>query len=157
MKRHLQRLQHHLEADPASTDAGRILRVPGATNHKTGRVATLATFTGEQHDLHAITGDLPDSPDYTPPDTPRTAKTDDELVALFTGVYQENGAPGRHDAFRSVCGVLIARAPRMPPDVLCELAVRWAQKHTTPCKDRAELERNFANLLARELKNKGLA
>jgi hypothetical protein len=53
--------------------------------------------------------------------------------------------------FRSVSGVLLARcAGLLPDDVLRELAVGWAEAHFHPCKPRAELRRNFDNLLARE-------
>jgi hypothetical protein len=129
------------------------MRVPGSRSHKTGRIATVELFTGEAHVAAAITGGLPDAPRYTPPDAPKVAKSTDELVALFAGRYQE---PGRHDVFRSVVGVLLARCGRMPPDVLCELACCWAERHTAPCKDRAELERNFDNLLARGRARRGL-
>jgi hypothetical protein len=63
VKRHLQRLAHHLEADAGSTDAAHVFRVPGSRNHKPGgRVARLVRFTGEAHDLDELTGDLPDPP-----------------------------------------------------------------------------------------------
>lgn len=157
VKQHALRIQHHLEGDPASTEAARILRVPGSINHKTGNVATVEHFTGDVHALAAITGELPDSPDYAPPDAPKRAKSTDELEELFAGTYHEGGEDGRHEHFRSIVGVLLARCPWMPPDVLLELAVCWAQKHTVPCRPRAELERNFDNLLARELTRRGLA
>lgn len=58
---HLRRLAAHLEADMASTDAARVLRVPGSRHHGTGRVAVLERFTGEAHTLADLTGDLPDT------------------------------------------------------------------------------------------------
>ena len=151
VKRHLLRVAHHLEADMASTDPARILRVPGSRSHKTGRVATLVSFTGEAHDLAGLTGDLPDAPSWAPPGK-RPGKTTSELVALFVGRHPEGE---RHEAFRSVVGVLLRRGDRLPPDVLLELAVAWAQTHLVPCRDRAELERNFDNLLARERARRG--
>ena len=57
---HLRRLAHHLDADPASCDAARVLRLPGSRSHKTGRVARLDAFTGETYALDEITGELPD-------------------------------------------------------------------------------------------------
>jgi hypothetical protein len=154
-RRHLLRLAHQLDADLASTDAARVLRVPGSRHHGTGRVAVLERFTGETHALADLTGDLPDAPQWTAPDTPRLAKTTDELVRLFTSHYtHEDG--GRHDPYRSVVGVLLRYCDRLPPDVLLELAVAWAQTHTTPCKPREELERNFDNLLARERARRGI-
>lgn len=60
IRRHLLRLARHLEADEASCDAARVLRVPGSVSHKTGRVARLESFTGEAHALDDVTGDLPD-------------------------------------------------------------------------------------------------
>jgi hypothetical protein len=156
VRRHALRLAHHLEADLGACDAGRILRVPGSCHHATGRVAELVRFTGEAHTLDELTGDLPDAPAWRAPDRARPAKTTDELVALFRGHYtHEHG--GRHDPYRSVCGVLLRYCDRLPPDVLLELAVAWAQAHTSPCKPRAELERNFDNVLARERARRGIA
>jgi hypothetical protein len=109
----------------------------------------LESFTGEAHDLEALTGDLPGAPQYKPPGEQRPTKTTSELVALFGRRYSHEDG-GRHDPFRSVVGVLLRRCGALPPDVLLELAVAWAQTHTAPCKDRAELERNFDNLLERE-------
>jgi hypothetical protein len=88
------------------------------------------------------------------PEAPRAAKSDAELVRLFAGTHTEDGG-GRHEPYRRVVGVLLARGGRFPPDVLLELAVSWAKDHTNPCKPRAELERNFSNLLARELSKRG--
>lgn len=156
VKRHALRIQHHLEGDRVSTDPARILRVPGSVNHKTGKVAVVERFTGEIHTLDTITGGLPDSPHYARPDVPTKAKSTNDLLALFAGVYHEGGEDGRHEHFRSIVGVLLSRCPRLPPDVLFELACCWAEKHTVPCRPRAELERNFDNLLARELKRRGL-
>jgi hypothetical protein len=154
VRRHELRLAHHLESDPATCDPGRVMRIPGSRSYKTGRVATVESFTGELHTLDTVTGELEDSPDFQPPDAPHPAKTTSELVSLFAGRYDEGE---RHARFRSVVGVLIARCPRVPPDVLCELACCWAERHTSPCKDRDELERQFDNLLAQELKRRGLA
>ena len=154
VRRHALRLAHHLEADAASTDAARVLRVPGSRHHGTGRVAVLERFTGEAHELEELTGDLPDAPEWRPANAPRAAKSTDELVALFRGRHTHDD-DGRHGPFRSVVGVLLRRCDRLPPDVLLELAVAWAQAHTVPCKERAELERNFDNLLARERARRG--
>jgi hypothetical protein len=144
-RRHASRLAHHLEADPGSTDAAHIFRVPGSRHHETGRVARLVRFTGEAVDLHELTGDLPDAPTWQPPG-PRPPKTDDELIELFCGHYSDH----RHDRYRSVVGVLLRRCPWLPPEVVFELSVAWAETHTRPCKSRAELCRNFDNVLARE-------
>lgn len=155
VKRHLKRLAHHLDADPNCTDVAHVLRLPGSRSYKTGRVARLDSFTGEAHTLEEITGDLADAPDWRADGQPRAAKSTGELVDLFCSVHVE---PGRHDAFRRVVGVLLARCDRMPPDVLLELAVCWAQAgHTQPCRDRRELERNFDNLLDQERRKRGLA
>jgi hypothetical protein len=59
-RRHTRRLAQCLGADMAAAEPARILRVPGSRNHKTGRVATVEEFTGELHDLGAITGGLED-------------------------------------------------------------------------------------------------
>lgn len=64
VRRHTLRIAHHLEADVASCEPARVLRVPGSRSHKTGRIATLETFTGEVHELVEITGDLDDAPTY---------------------------------------------------------------------------------------------
>jgi len=152
VRRHLLRLAHHFESDPAVADAGHVMRVPGSRSYKTGRVARLESFTGEAHALEAITGGLEDSPRYVADGTPRAAKTADELAALFAGRYAEGE---RHDRFRSVAGVLLQRGlERLPADVLRELAFCWAERHLAPCRDRAELERQFENLLARELERR---
>jgi hypothetical protein len=66
-RRHLLRLAHHLDADLASCDAARVLRLPGSRHRKTGRVATLASFTGETYSLEEIVGGLPDAPAHKPP------------------------------------------------------------------------------------------
>jgi len=153
--RHVMRLAHHLSADVGVHDAARVLRVPGSRHHRTGRVAHLVQFTGEVYDLQEITGDLPDAPAYTAPDQPRRGKSNDELVALFRGHYSHTDG-GRHGTYRTVCGVLLRRCDRLPPDVLLELACCWAERHIADCKDRAELERNFDNLLARERARRGL-
>jgi hypothetical protein len=155
VRRHALRLAHHLEADTGACDSARILRVPGSRNHKTGRVARLVRFTGEVVDLDALTGNLGDAPDWQPDDEPKQAKTTDELVALFTGHYRDG--EGRHDHGRSVIGVLLRYCDRLPPDVLLELADGWHRAHTHPYKGRAELERNFDNLLKRERTRRGLA
>jgi hypothetical protein len=136
VRRHALRLAHHLEADPASTDAARVLRVPGSRHHTTGRVAALERFTGETHGLAELTGDLPDAPGWRPTGAPRAAKSTSELVALFRGRYTHDG-DGRHGPYRSVVGVLLRFCDRLPPDVLLELAVAWAQAHTIACKERA--------------------
>jgi hypothetical protein len=73
VKRHARRLAHCLGADMASAEPARILRVPGSINHKTGRVAIVEEFTGEVHDLDAITGGLED-----PPGRERIASGDDD-------------------------------------------------------------------------------
>jgi hypothetical protein len=144
-RRHALRLAHHLEADLGSTDAAHIFRVPGSRHHETGRVARLVHFTGEAIDLADLTGDLPDAPSWQPPG-PRPAKSDDELTALFRGHYSGH----RHERYRSVVGVLLRRCPGLPPEVVFELSVAWAEAHLHPCKPRAELRRNFDNLLARQ-------
>jgi hypothetical protein len=153
VRRHALRLAHHLDGDPAATDPARVLRVPGSRSHKTGRVARLVRFTGEAYELAELTGDLPDASQWEPPGQPRPATTDDELVALFRGRYGDH----RHDAYRRAAGVLLRRCDRLPPDVLLELAVAWAQTHFAGCAPRAELERNFDNLLARERNRRGIA
>jgi hypothetical protein len=153
VKRAAMRLQHHLDADRNATDCGRILRLPGSV-HKSGRPAELASFTGEVHTLRSIVGDLPDAPDFSPPDSPRMAKSTDEWVNTFRGFYREQGngydGPGRHDTFRSVAGYLLTKCGGVPPDVLLELVVPWAQAHLENCPARAELERNFDGVLERE-------
>jgi hypothetical protein len=154
--RHVARLAHHLSADETVHDAARVLRVPGSRHHGTGRVARLADFTGEVHDLQELTGDLPDAPSYKPPGQPRPAKTTSELVALFADT-RLGEKEGRHEAFRQVCGVLLRRCDALPPDVLLELACCWAERHLHPCRDRLELERQFDNLLDRERARRGLA
>jgi hypothetical protein len=153
VRRHTLRLAHHLSADPKSTDAAHVLRVPGSRSYKTGRIARLERFTGEAYALAELTGDLEDAPTWTQARRAQP-KTADELVELFAGRYADN--EGRHDHFRSVVGVLLARCDRLAPDVLLELAVAWAQTHTTPCKPRRELERNFDGLLQRERAKRGL-
>ena len=62
LRPHLLRLAHRLDADRASCDVARVLRVIGSRHHETGRVATAVAFTGEVHTLAAVTGDLPDPP-----------------------------------------------------------------------------------------------
>jgi hypothetical protein len=106
--------------------------------------------TGEGYDLDELTGDLEDAPDWQPDDEPKQAKTDYELVALFQAETTETGKDSRHEAFRSVVGVLLKRCDQLPPDVLHELALSWAHDHLKPCRPDAELTRNFDNLLARE-------
>lgn len=147
--RHVLRLATHLSADANAHDAARVLRVPGSRHHRTGRVARLEDLTDEVHDLAEVTGDLPDAPQWRPANGTRPTRSKSELVALFRGRYTHDDG-GRHDPYRSVVGVLLRRCDALPPDVLLELAVSWAQAHTAPCKDRAELERNFDNLLERE-------
>ena len=154
VKRHNQRLQHHLGADAQSVDAARVLRVPGSRHHGTGRIARLASFTGEMHDLHDLTGDLDDAPGYRRAGEARPAKTDDELVALFCATHVEGH---RHEAFRSVCGVLLRNCDRLAPDALLELALSWAHDHLRPCRADAELTRQFDNLLDRERARRGIA
>jgi hypothetical protein len=155
VRRHTLRLAHHLEADVKSTDAAHVLRIPGSLSFSSGRVARLRRFTGETHELANLTGGLADAPTWADTGSTR-AKSTNELVELFVGQYTDG--EGRHDHFRSIVGVLLRRCgDRLPPDVLLELAVAWAQAHTRPCKPRRELERNFDNLLARERKRRGLA
>jgi hypothetical protein len=154
VKRHELRLAHHFESDPAVAEPGRVMRVPGSRSYKTGRVARLEWFTGEVHALDAVTGGLADAPSYVAPGEPRPGRSGDELVALFAGRYGEGE---RHERFRSVVGVLLRRCGALPPDVLLELAVAWAERHTAPCKDRAELDRQFDHLLDRERRRRGLA
>ena len=156
VKRHALRLAHHLDADQAACDAGRILRVPGARSAKTGRIATVVTFTGEAVSLAALTGELEDAPAWTAAQATRPKSTD-ELVELFSATYRETGEESRHEAFRAVVGVLLRRCDGLPPDVLLELAVGWAKTHTVPCRPDKELERQFDNLLARERKRRGIA
>ena len=148
VKRSVQRLQHHLDADPASTDCGRILRLPGSV-HKSGRVAELVSFTGELHSLRSIVGDLPDSPEYAPADTPRVAKPSSEWVAFIQARYAHE-TTGRHEPFRSLCGHLLAKGGGIAPGVLMELAVCWAMVHIDDCPPRAELERNFLGIVEQE-------
>lgn len=61
VRRHTLRVAHCLGSDRAVCEPARVLRLPGSKNHKSGKVATLLDFTGETHDLDAITGDLPDA------------------------------------------------------------------------------------------------
>lgn len=151
---HLRRLAHHLEADMGSTDAAHVFRVPGSRHRETGGVASLLRFTGEVVDLKALTGGLPDPPAKHPATEHAVALGHEEVAALFAGRYREGDH--RHDIFRSVCGHLLRKADRLPPSVLRELAICWAQAHMQPSRDRAELERNFDNLLVRERARRGL-
>jgi hypothetical protein len=145
------RLARHLDADAASTDPARILRVPGSVNFKTGRVCRTETFTGEVFTPDEVLADVPAA---DPQPAQAKAKTTSELIDLFAGHYRDG--EGRHDHYRSVAGVLLRRCDQLPPDVLLELAVAWAATHTHPTKGRAELERNFDNLLEREQARRGL-
>lgn len=81
------RLAAHLGADPAATDAARILRVPATLNHKTtpGRPVRLADMTGRRHNLDAITNQLPEVflPTRAPaPIPPRQNRGEDPLLAI---------------------------------------------------------------------------
>lgn len=76
---HLRRLAHHLDADLASCDAARVLRLPGSRSHKTRRVAQLDAFTGETYSLDEITGELPDAP---APKLSQVVPEDGQLVAI---------------------------------------------------------------------------
>jgi hypothetical protein len=156
VRRHALRLAQHLSADMGACDAARVLRVPGSRHHGNGNVARLVSFTGETHDLESLTGDLSDAPQWKALNERVAAKTADELTRMFTANYTHE-TTGRHDPFRSIVGVLLRRCGWLPPDVLLELACCWAQVHTTPCKDRRELERNFDNLLERERRRRGRA
>jgi hypothetical protein len=60
--RHLRRLATHLEADMASTEAARVLRLPGSVNGKTGIVARVAHLSDDRYALDAVVGGLPDVP-----------------------------------------------------------------------------------------------
>ena len=59
-RRHLRRLAGAIEGDPASCDAGRVLRLPGSRSRKTGRVARTLSITDDRYTLHEVVGDLPE-------------------------------------------------------------------------------------------------
>ena len=94
-------------------------------------------------------GDLPDSPEYAPADTPRVAKPSSEWVAFVPARYAHE-TTGRHEPFRSLCGHLLAKGGGIAPGVLMELAVCWAMVHIDDCPPRAELERNFLGIVEQE-------
>jgi hypothetical protein len=59
---HVRRLAVFLAADMASTDAARVLRLPGSVNAKTGIVARVERLTDDRYSLDEIVGELPDVP-----------------------------------------------------------------------------------------------
>ena len=101
------RLIHALEADWASYDRNRFLRMPGGINGKSGRYCHLihADLTSRAYDVRDLVGDLPDpSPDdprapkrirraHTPP-SPRRAAIDDPVDRWTPREY-----------FAALCGV----------------------------------------------------
>ena len=107
-----------MPADPARP------RQPPST--RPGASLRLERFTGERTRSSELTGGLPDARDTGPPTSPPKAKTAGELVDLFRG-ESTHEIGGRHEPYRSVVGVLLRRCDRLPPDVLLELAVAWAQ------------------------------
>jgi hypothetical protein len=59
--RHVRALAAHLEADMASTEPARILRLPGSVNRKTGIRASVERLTDDTYALAEVVGDLPDA------------------------------------------------------------------------------------------------
>jgi len=89
------RLAHHLGADARSTDAARILRPPGTSNHKHDPPAAVEPLrmAVELFELEQVVGDLADP---TPAPTPRRPANrlrkppgDDALLELAPAVYIE--------------------------------------------------------------------
>jgi len=60
--RHVRRLAAFLEADLASTDPARVLRLPGSVNRKTGIAARVERLSDDRYSLAEIVGELPDAP-----------------------------------------------------------------------------------------------
>lgn len=86
------RLAHHLGADLAATDAARILRPPGTSNHKRTPPAPVVCTRLELGTFHAreIVGELSDPPERrarpSAPTAPR-AHGDDPLLSLPASAY----------------------------------------------------------------------
>ena len=85
------RLAHHLGADMRSTDAARILRVPGTLNHKHDPPAPVVCVRdeGAQHPAAAIVGALPDppAPAARKAIAIRELPADDDLKTIPASVY----------------------------------------------------------------------
>jgi len=158
--RHVLRLARHLEADEASLDAARVLRVPGSRSHKTGRVARLESFTGEAHALDDIVGDLPDpEPErndgalrgHTPPARPipagegRHRYLKDRASGLVYGGLLDV------DDVAAVLELLFARrCEQLPPPRRDEFSsiARWAVEKSD-IAERARAREEFARWVAR--------
>jgi hypothetical protein len=92
--RHLRRLATHLEADMASTEPARILRLPGSVNRKTGIVARVARLCDDRYALDDVVGELPDVRPH------RVSRAGNNTVARTVPVHE------RHAALVSLLGVM---------------------------------------------------
>jgi hypothetical protein len=91
--RHVCRLAAHLEADMASTEPARILRLPGSVNRKTGIVARVAHLSDDRYAIDDVVGGLPDVPTH-------------RLPARGNGVARTVQVHERHPALVSLLGVM---------------------------------------------------
>ncbi len=146
-RRHTRRLAHCLGADMSVAEPARILRVPGSRNHKTGRCAIVEAFTGEAHDLDAVTGHLEDAPGRTGPIV--VGEDDGYLIpggqryrhlTRFAGLLRSAGV---NESTLVECGLVFLRhqcAPDPPMDFeeaeakLRNMRADWAGTYTPPEK-----------------------
>jgi hypothetical protein len=125
--RYVRRLAAHLEADLASTDAARVLRLPGSVNRKTGIVARVERLTDDSYQLSEVVGDLPDAPEPAHRGTPegnataRTVPGGERHAALVSllGCMRRWGAaePVLVAAAVSFCERQCATDPAVPLDI----------------------------------------
>lgn len=147
VRRHTLRLAHYLEADEASCDEARVLRVPGSTNHKTAQVARLESFTGETHALADITGWLEDSPRYVPEGERRPARPMSHWAQIVTRTYV-TGCGETHPDVLSLAGWLMEKLRSR--EVVLELLLPWSREHHKPPKPAREIEAILAYIENRQ-------
>lgn len=112
-----QRLAHALGADARSTDAARILRVPGTMNHKTSPprpVLALGVNSGETPSIAQLAGNLPAPPVQRAAPVPRAATTFDPLRSIPATEYVERLTGATVPRSRLICCPLPDHADRTP-------------------------------------------
>ena len=135
VRRHARRLGHCLGADMSVCEPARILRVPGSVNHKTGKVATLEDFTGELHDLGAITGGLEDPPGREPIAGGDDPEDDGYLIPH----------PQRYRHLMRFAGVLRSCGLREQTIVECGLSFLAHECDPEPAMDLEHAEKQLRN------------
>jgi hypothetical protein len=122
---HVRRLATHLDADLASCDAARVLRLPGSVNVKTGIVARVERLSDDRYSLDDVVGGLPDVPTHrAPPEcnsVARIVQAHERHVALVSllGVMRRWGAaePVLVAATLAFCEKQCATDPAVPLDI----------------------------------------